>query len=145
MSRRNDINTLQWLLAEKTWLADMWEHAATEHLEDRDRHRATIATLERSEGKWRQIAQTATDAHARIDGDCLVLADGERWSAASLQVVLDEYRLVSRYRDEVKSCAAAAAMLVDLAHRTGSCNPSSELIVMTLGKIISEAERGAKS
>lgn len=127
-----DIAILAWLHAEQRHIAyDRAAELASANL--------TIEALERSEAKWRDLAQAAVASDVTAPARGIEIEGHGRWSVAALAVALDEFdqsRVVIR---KVATARDTVRRLVDDAHSAGICHPIYEQALRIVDSLLSDA------
>lgn len=148
--RRDREQILRWLLAEQTHRAQHARNRAGEartlaaaYKTERDSARTHLAAVERSDAQWQKIAQTAIARGSRIV-DAIVLDDGSRWSAASVEIALADCARHTQITARAEAAFQTFRQLDDDAAANGwTDTPIAVLahqITHTLSQIISAQE-----
>lgn len=97
----------------------------------------TIATLEKSEAKWRTLAQTTIDQPPATRA---VLIDGHGlWSLRALSVALDEFDRCRDIARRVTEARDSIRRLTNDSHFIGMCHPIYEQAVRLLDSLLTDA------
>ena len=142
---RAERDVLLWLHAElehknavqKTRLDEARTLAAARKV-DAQIARDTLARVEKSEEKWRTIAQTVVDQPDAATRAILIDGHGA-WSRGALAVALDEF---DRCRDITRRVVAArdgVKRFIRDSHQLGVCHPIAESLARSLSEILDDA------